>query len=60
MQKNTQSSSSILSKLYREFSKQKFNTYRLKFPKLKEAEITKKVMKEWEDLDPKSRKELEE
>lgn len=48
-------SKAYINKLYREFSKQKFNTYKLKYPKLKESEITKKVLKEWETLNDKER-----
>lgn len=47
-----------LAKVYREFAKQKFNTYRLKFPRLKESEITKKILKEWESIDEAERDKL--
>jgi|JI6StandDraft_1071083.scaffolds.fasta_scaffold11089_1 hypothetical protein len=49
--KSKSKSKNSLSKVYTEFSRQQFNKYKLKFPKLKESEITKKVWREWEEMD---------
>ena len=40
-----------LVRLYREFSRHKYNKYKHKFPKMKESEIIAKVQKEWDSLD---------
>lgn len=51
MQAKAKVNKNNFSVVYSEFSRQQFNKYKLKFPKLKESEITKKVWKEWEDMD---------
>lgn len=48
-----------INQIYREFSRQQFNKYRYKYPKMKESDITKKVLAEWEQMDDKKRRELE-
>jgi hypothetical protein len=39
-----------LAKLYREFSRQKYNKYRHQFPRMRESELVSKIIKEWEGL----------
>ena len=39
-----------LAKLYREFSRQKYNKYRHQFPRMRETELVSKIIKEWEGL----------
>lgn len=36
--------------VYREFSRQKYNKYKLQFPKMRQSEIITKIIKEWEAL----------
>lgn len=48
-----------LVKLYREFSRQKYNKYKHKFPKMKESEIISKVQKEWDSLDEQAKLNLQ-
>ena len=36
-----------LSKLYKEFSRQKYNKYKHQFPRMKESELVIKIIKEW-------------
>lgn len=38
-------------KVYREFSRQKYNKYKAQFPKMRESEIVTKIIKEWDNLD---------
>lgn len=40
-----------MGKVYREFSRQKYNKYKAQFPKLRESEIVSKIIKEWDSLD---------
>lgn len=40
-----------MSKVYREFSRQKYNKYKHQFPKMRESEIVSKIIKEWDSLD---------
>jgi hypothetical protein len=44
-----------LAKLYREFSRQKYNKYRHQFPRMRESELVSKIIKEWEALTPKEK-----
>ena len=39
--------SEVMGKVYREFSRQKYNKYKAQFPKLRESEIVSKIIKEW-------------
>lgn len=48
-----------LVKLYREFSRQNYNRYQLKYPRMKESEIISRVQKEWDILDEHSKLELQ-
>jgi hypothetical protein len=34
-------------KIYREFTRLKFNKYKLQFPRIRESEIIAKIIKEW-------------
>ena len=40
-----------MGKVYREFSRQKYNKYKAQFPKLRESDIDSKIIKEWDALD---------
>mgnify|MGYP000262378080 CR=1 FL=1 len=40
-----------MGKVYREFSRQKYNKYKAQFPRLRESEIVSKIIKEWDSLD---------
>lgn len=39
-----------MGKVYREFSRQKYNKYKHQFPKMRESEIVSKIIKEWDAL----------
>ena len=39
--------SEVIGKIYREFSRQKYNKYKAQFPNLRESEIVSKIIKEW-------------
>jgi len=41
----------MMGKVYREFSRQKYNKYKHQFPKMRESEIVSKIIKEWDILD---------
>lgn len=47
-----------LARLYREFSRQKYNKYRHQFPRMRESELVSKIIKEWEALTPKEKEAL--
>jgi hypothetical protein len=40
-----------MGKLYREFSRQRYNKYKHQFPRMRESEVVAKIIKEWENLD---------
>lgn len=40
----------MMGKVYREFSRQKYNKYKHQFPKMRESEIVSKIIKEWDAL----------
>lgn len=46
---------SDLSKIYREFTRIKFQKYRLQYPKVRESELISKILKEWEAMDEESK-----
>ena len=48
-----------MGKVYREFSRQKYNKYKAQFPKLRESEIVSKIIKEWDNLDSLSKDNLQ-
>ena len=39
-----------LGKLYKEFSRQKYQKYKHQFPRMRESELVSKIIKEWESL----------
>jgi hypothetical protein len=39
-----------MGKVYREFSRQKYNKYKHQFPKMRESEIVTKIIREWDAL----------
>ena len=39
-----------MGKVYREFSRQKYNKYKHQFPKMRESEVVSKILKEWDAL----------
>jgi hypothetical protein len=47
-----------LAKLYREFSRQKYNKYKHQFPRMRESELISKIIKEWESMDAQEKFEL--
>lgn len=47
-----------LAKLYREFSRQKYNKYRHQFPRMRESELVSKIIKEWEALSLNEKQDL--
>ena len=53
-----ESKNQALGRVYREFSRQKYNKYKAQFPKLREAEIVTKIIKEWDSLDLSAKENL--
>lgn len=51
--------SEVMGKVYREFSRQKYNKYKAQFPKLRESEIVSKIIKEWDALDSPAKENLQ-
>jgi hypothetical protein len=49
----------LMGKVYREFSRQKYNKYKAQFPKLRESEIVSKIIKEWDSLDSAAKESLQ-
>ena len=47
-----------LSKLYKEFSRQKYNKYKHQFPRMRESELVAKIIKEWEAMNVEERRAL--
>ena len=47
-----------MGKVYREFSRQKYNKYKAQFPRLRESEIVSKIIKEWDSLDTVAKENL--
>lgn len=54
----TQRKSSI-NKLYREFTRVKYQKYRNQFPRAKESEIIAKILKEWNAMDEEAKDVLQ-
>lgn len=46
------------SKIYREFTRVKFNKYKLQYPRIRESQIVAKIIKEWEAMDEEAKEEL--
>ena len=49
----------MMGKVYREFSRQKYNKYKHQYPKMRESEIVAKIIREWETLDVPAKEELQ-
>lgn len=47
-----------MSRVYREFSRQRYTKYRSQFPRLREAELVVKIIKEWEHMDSEHKQQL--
>lgn len=47
-----------LAKLYREFSRQKYNKYKHQFPRMRESELVSKIIKEWEAMGTEDKQQL--
>lgn len=47
-----------MGRVYREFSRQKYNKYKHQFPRMRESELVNKIIKEWESLDTPKKQEL--
>ena len=54
-----ESKNELMGKVYREFSRQKYNKYKAQFPKLRESEIVSKIIKEWDTLEQASKDNLQ-
>ena len=52
------SAKDIMGQVYREFSRQKYNKYKLQFPQLRENELVGRIIKEWDSLDHIAKEEL--
>lgn len=48
-----------MGKVYREFSRQKYNKYKHQFPKMRESEIVAKIIREWDGLDIEAKERLQ-
>ena len=42
-------------RVYREFSRQKYNKYKHQYPKMRESEIVSKIIREWDALSTQAR-----
>lgn len=49
----------MMGKVYREFSRQKYNKYKHQFPKMRESEIVSKIIKEWDTLNSTAKEHLQ-
>lgn len=46
-------------KIYREFTRVRFEKYRLQFPRLRESELILKIVKEWEAMDDEAKEDVQ-
>jgi hypothetical protein len=46
------------SKVYREFTRIKFNKYKQQYPKIRESELIAKILREWEAMDDDAKSEM--
>ena len=46
-------------RVYREFSRQKYNKYKHQYPKMRESEIVSKIIREWDALSTQARETLQ-
>lgn len=51
MGKQADSKKEMTGKVYRQFSRQKYNKYKAQFPNMRESQIVTKIIKEWDALD---------
>lgn len=49
----------MMGKVYREFSRQKYNKYKHQYPKMRESEIVSKIIREWDCLDHLAKENLQ-
>ncbi len=54
-----QAKNEVMGKVYREFSRQKYNKYKAQFPKLRQSEIVTKIIKEWDSLNLAAKENLQ-
>ena len=47
-----------MQKVYREFTRVKFNKYKLQFPRLRESQIVTKILREWEAMNEEEKDDL--
>ena len=59
MGKDIKKNKDAMGRLYREFSRQKYNKYKQQFPRMRESDIIGKIIKEWEKLDDDDRTKLQ-
>lgn len=48
----------VMGKVYREFSRQKYNKYKHQYPNMRESEIVSKIIREWDSLDAAAKHKL--
>lgn len=49
--KDTKKQTGRFGKIYREFTRVKFNKYKQQFPKIRESQLIAKILREWEAMD---------
>jgi hypothetical protein len=49
----------LFAKIYREFSRRRYNKYKLQYPRLRESEVINKIIREWEALSEDEKMKLE-
>lgn len=47
-----------MGRVYREFSRQRYNKYRSQFPKLREADIVVRILREWDRMNSEEKQHL--
>ena len=47
-----------MQKVYREFTRVKYNKYKLQFPRLRESQIVTKILREWEAMNEEEKDDL--
>ena len=48
-----------MTRLYREFTRRKFNKYKRQFPRMRESELIHKIIREWEAMNPAEKENLQ-
>ena len=59
MGKDVKKNKDAMGRLYREFSRQKYNKFKQQYPRMRESDIIGKIIKEWEKLDDNAREKLQ-